>query len=53
MKAYLAKIGARGGAAKSPTKAAASAANGAKGGRPKGAKDSKPRTRSPANKPGA
>lgn len=32
---YLATIGAKGGSVKSPAKAKASAANGAKGGRPK------------------
>jgi hypothetical protein len=42
---YLASIGAQGGAAKTAAKAAAAAANGKKGGRPKGAKDSKPRVR--------
>jgi hypothetical protein len=48
---YLAAIGAAGGASTSAAKRASSAANGKKGGRPKGAKDSKPRVRrSPANK---
>ena len=44
---YLASIGARGGAGTSTAKAEAAAANGKKGGRPKGAKDSKPRVRKP------
>lgn len=49
VKAYLAKIGARGGAvggkAKTEAKAKAVRANGRLGGRPKGAKDAKPRKR--------
>lgn len=43
VKAYLAKIGAQGGAASTPAKKAAAAVNGKKGGRPKGSKDTKPR----------
>lgn len=45
VKAYLSKIGAKGGAAKTPAKAKAVRANGQLGGRPKGAKDAKPRKR--------
>lgn len=45
VKAYLAKIGAKGRAANTPAQRQAAKLNGKKGGRPKGAKDSKPRTR--------
>ena len=40
---YLSDIGARGGKVKSAKKADAVRLNGKKGGRPKGAKDKKPR----------
>ena len=42
---YLAAIGAKGGKMTTPKQAAARKRNGKKGGRPKGAKDSKPRKR--------
>lgn len=45
VRAYLAAIGSVGGSAKSKAKADAVRANGKKGGRPVGAKDSKPRVR--------
>jgi hypothetical protein len=42
-KEYLSEIGKRGGKSQSPAKIAAVRANGQKGGRPKGSKDSTPR----------
>lgn len=46
-----AALGALGGSVTSSAKARAVRANGKLGGRPKGAKDSKPRTRGPNKKP--
>lgn len=40
---YLSRIGTKGGLVTSAAKAKTARANGKKGGRPKGAKDSKPR----------
>jgi hypothetical protein len=45
VKAYLSKIGAKGRAANTPAQRDAARANGKRGGRPAGSKDSKPRTR--------
>lgn len=48
--AYLSEIGTKGGKVRSQKKADAVRENGKKGGRPKGAKDKKPR-KSPAPRP--
>ena len=50
VRAYLAKIGSKGGKKSTPAKAEAARENAKRGGRPKGAKDSKPRTRTPRRK---
>ncbi len=44
---YLSKIGKKGGSRNTPDQDRARRTNGKKGGRPKGAKDSKPRKRKP------